>query len=110
MTKHTPEPWRLVWDSATLSLTIADADNRCIIQGQTPPFNFERPAYEHIVACVNACAGLNPEAVAHLVAVARGVVCHLPLDSQLDNAQVSGLRYDLTALDTALAALEGAKE
>ena len=61
-TKHTPEPW------------LASGE---YVYGNTNPVGstVDRPAdAARIVACVNACAGLNPEHIPALVEAVQAVV------------------------------------
>ena len=67
MTEHTPEPWGIQNDTCA----------RCRKEGREefvfspgPSRGYHgtidgRADAEHIVACVNACAGINPKAVPH---------------------------------------------
>jgi len=62
-TTHTPEPW---YDSSTgnhQGLVLSEGD------GQSVAVTYQGPAdAARIVACVNACKGLNPEAVPEMLA------------------------------------------
>lgn len=62
--KHTPEPWMADLEDYS---SVVDSDGICVCE--MPPYtrspNREkaRANAERIVACVNACRGINPEAV-----------------------------------------------
>lgn len=93
--KHTPEPWsyyqcasgvcgiqaekhRLPGDIARVGCPGNDPDTRRVAEADAA----------RIVACVNACAGLNPEGVAGLRAVLdRSVKAGEPLHRQLSDAR-----------------------
>lgn len=62
-TKHTPEPWHAFERDGHWALTAP----RC---GEVGIVNDADQA-ARIVACVNACAGINPEAVPELLAARR---------------------------------------
>lgn len=72
MTVHTLEPWKVGNGHVRSDSNINE--NRVI-------FDFRKSRYEdianavRIVACVNACAGINPEAVPDLVAYAKEGSC-----------------------------------
>ena len=78
-TKHTPEPWRQFTELGTIG-DVVDSKGRAVAQAQETG-NFERGAPEglaernanaaRIVACVNGCAGINPEAVKDLLAALK---------------------------------------
>lgn len=61
MNKHTPEPWE-EFTPAGATFQIIDADG--IILADV----YDRDDAKRIVACVNACRGINPEAVPLLMA------------------------------------------
>lgn len=66
--KHTPEPWMADLEDYA---SVIDSDGICVCE--MPPYtrspNREkaRANAERIVACVNACKGINPEAVPDLL-------------------------------------------
>ena len=57
-TKHTPEPW----GPHLFGLTGTIGESMCVL--------LPRADYSRARACVNACAGINPEAVPDLLAAA----------------------------------------
>lgn len=76
--KWTPEPWRLSDEHPTIIKAGGDVmvASACGYTGsgyfpddETAPHNAAR-----IVACVNGCAGLNPEAVGDLLAAAKAYI------------------------------------
>ena len=68
MSEQHPTPWRVGQMAWNQGLRIIDSDNRPV----TPEFpEHERGKYDRMVSCVNALAGLNPGAVAELVAWAE---------------------------------------
>ena len=71
-TQHTPEPWRIVHSTGGRAAVVG-ADETSIGEW---PLGFGETALdiERQVACVNACAGINPEAVPELLAACRAVV------------------------------------
>ena len=72
-TQHTPEPWR----SAHAFLASKDcvlAGGPTYVEGLVNVATGLTPEdANRIVACVNACAGINPEAVPELVRAAQAV-------------------------------------
>lgn len=73
-TKHTPEPW-INHDSM-----IDDAEGRTVAttNGFGRPQGTDSANAARIVACVNGCEGINPEAVHELVAAVDAVLEVLP--------------------------------
>jgi hypothetical protein len=68
-TKHTPEPW----PTPVRFDIIGPADDDCSNYWEIGDFGMlerEEDA-DRIVACVNGCAGINPEAVPEFVHLAR---------------------------------------
>lgn len=72
MSKHTPEPWEAVEPSNWYGTAILVRKERGDPIAQIPlmgwPIRVARANAERIVACVNACKGINPEAVPDLLA------------------------------------------
>ena len=73
--KHTPEPWG-VWlnpDGGNLEMITDDGLARHIVYvvGNT---HEAKANGRRIVACVNACAGINPEAVPNLLEAAKDFI------------------------------------
>jgi hypothetical protein len=78
--KHTPEPWKvqtlhsdgMIVTRDRLEIVTPEWD---VVTGTpgAPPIRRSSDA-SRIVACVNALAGMNPEAVAELVEAARQIV------------------------------------
>ena len=90
--KHTPEPWRQFTELGTIG-DVVDSKGRAVAQAQETG-NFERGAPEglaernanaaRIVACVNGCAGINPDAVPDLLAALEAAVLSEQLDKHHD--------------------------
>lgn len=87
MTNHTPEPWK---DVGFIGAPASSASSGYLLIGNTRDrgdhgdgTGCDRQTADanraRIVACVNACAGINPAAVPDLMAVAKSTV--LVLDS-----------------------------
>ena len=76
---HAPEPWRVGKGSFMgLAVLDADSDGVCACSTGLQPLyagdeEAKRANARRIVACVNACAGLNPEAVPDLLAACEAV-------------------------------------
>ena len=75
MSDYTPEPWE-AQDAPgdCIPLVLSKAGNGCLVAECNPSYTNAVEAManaERIVACVNACAGMNPEAVPHLRAAAK---------------------------------------
>ena len=72
-TKHTPEPWRgggcCVYDAN--GRLVGDLSEACVY-GHTP--DQVEANTNHIVSCVNALAGLNPEAVRDAVEALKSLL------------------------------------
>ena len=72
--KHTPEPWHVTGylgnERPVQAVGISAQGGTEVIQ---PTFDDDLAEinFERMVACVNACEGLNPEAVPEIVKVAR---------------------------------------
>jgi hypothetical protein len=99
MTKHTPEPWKLLEDMPTWPQASTLAEPRHAVMNLDD--------YRRAVACVNALAGLNPEAVPDVVAALRDMLDgyeRLLAQSVLD-VNPGANRYSIAA-HTALAKLE----
>lgn len=63
--KHQPEPWRhTVW---TNGWQFIDAANGNTVIGDDDYGAKPDPSLARAVACVNACKGLNPEAIPELI-------------------------------------------
>jgi hypothetical protein len=62
---YTPEPWTLMDNPCEAFICSADRDGDLIVA--VVIHGNELANARRIVACVNACAGLNPEAVPKLV-------------------------------------------
>ena len=84
MSKHTPEPWKLGRkDPSTQYIGIYapgigpnfNGGRIAIVDGRLIGSGISAAEHEanarHIVACVNACAGINPEAVPDVVNALR---------------------------------------
>lgn len=78
MTAHTPEPWESSGDiivnrQITICKMAWDFGGDRHANG-TLPWKTAEANMERIVACVNACAGINPEAVPMLLAACKAVL------------------------------------
>ncbi len=110
MDKHTPEPWNVMFnydnninEEAPGRHTIRSKDGWNIARIWENIGNSDSSANaRRIVSCVNACAGINPEAVPDLVKALLGLIdACTPSDS--DRGSVK--RPTLEALESARAAL-----
>lgn len=68
-TEHTPEPWEFYTtpDGETV-IAVADGGPAIASIAEEASTELNEADAERIVACVNACKGLNPEAVPDLLA------------------------------------------
>lgn len=100
--KHTPEPWDLSCLGAgeeIEALRITGPGDEEVI----PPTYMDTPTEENfkrIVSCVNACEGLNPEAVPELVAKLEHI---LEYWNGADGSAVDALDHILTEVAGCLA-------
>lgn len=84
---HTPGPWYAWPDGKGVSVGVNQSARdicRLTYSGRPfdPPEEQRVPNAERIVACVNACAGINPEAVPELLAALEGLLEEV--DAHLD--------------------------
>jgi len=82
MNKHTPEPWKWVGASIegpnyTTVLEVRDTPENSFPELQSGELICSEGDREHIISCVNACAGINPEAVPELLEVCKTVLTEL---------------------------------
>lgn len=87
-TKYTTEPWEAI-GLQIYELSRAGCDtNRIICEMVTSDWDYSDPCPTHteqgcnadrIVACVNACAGLEPSAIAGVIEAAKRLEDHLGL-------------------------------
>ncbi len=77
--KHTPGPWRLEQNGPAYNLCSPDrARHFAILVGMIRNQDSEHKANaERIVACVNACEGINPDAVPDLLAVLEPLIAYI---------------------------------
>jgi hypothetical protein len=126
-TKHTPEPWAV--EKATHSHEFGTDFIECILVNSARQeiartstrivCNDSTPNAERIVACVNACAGLNPEAIQELIAALDAVtqqlsdlhaaICDQELEDHFVDDSINMLSEGGTAIEQARAALAKAK-
>lgn len=105
--KHTPGPWRLCRATGEQGepLVILPPDgNRRIAQlcGRSDAANGRR-----VVACVNACQGINPEAVPELLAALRRLLSTIPQGrDDCDCSSCADERFARAALERAEAEKE----
>ncbi len=84
MSKHTPGPWCINYRSAT---SVEDKVGRLVAstggrQSNVKDENLENEANAaRIIVCVNACAGINPEAVPELLAALYEAEWAIPGDT-----------------------------
>lgn len=98
MSKHTPEPWCKLNDCGTVKICGPQGD--CVAVNIGCSCDNEANA-DRIVSCINACAGINPEAVPDVVAALREAV------NWADGFTVSGVTpVYLKSARAALAKLE----
>ena len=88
--KHTPEPWEIREDGIRVVVKDARGYSLFLRETWTPT-----GAIERIVACVNALAGLDPDAVLALIEAAEYA---LAFYSEDDNEVTDDLRDALAAL------------
>lgn len=82
--KHTPGPWKVFYqDDEYPGIEVADRDYSIVVYGDKGDFNAGVQGDTHeealanaqrIVACVNACEGINPEAVPDMLKALEGAV------------------------------------
>lgn len=94
MTPHTPEPWKVSEVGAGEFITTVPAgplsgktEHIATVQYKTSPCWAADAA--RIVSCVNYCAGINPEAIADLLTLAR--YCDKPGDTVLNKSAIVGM-------------------
>lgn len=80
-TKHTPEPWFPMRGMRVASAYMGPVGLQYVVIEATinSPHITEEEAnanMERIVACVNGCAGINPDAVKDLLAAAKHLINH----------------------------------
>ena len=115
MSEHTPEPWKYLPPDHVGGAAIIPMEGPCICTfwNENPDLRSEA---EHdanarrIVACVNACEGINPEAVPDLLAACEAALWLLGTDS--DRRTIGELRlhslYEVpSALRSAIARARG---
>lgn len=76
--KHTPEPWALRHDPMNPNPRIFGSDGSLVViisEGRAFAKQTEANA-ARIVACVNSCKGINPEAVPELLEALRRIAEH----------------------------------
>lgn len=82
----TPEPWT---NSRGFENLVSSHDGQTPIcdcrSSWNPPGPIEHANAERIVACVNACEGLNPEAIPELIAVCEREWRHSDGETALGN-------------------------
>ena len=71
--KHTPEPWKVtVQENGYVCIETAYGTHRDILTGDF--ITLKASNAERIVACVNACEGLNPEAIPEMLEALQEMV------------------------------------
>ena len=99
-TKHTPEPWTRNTDTVNNTNRIISTHPGYGSIGHTPIY--KRADADRIVACVNACAGIDPAAVPELI---KGV--SYVLEKLRDIARETTRPHDL---DSAIGNTEARRE
>ena len=96
MSKHTPEPWKVVARPGLLSVIGAERPDFAVafMNLRPPPDGEEeeRANAERIVACVNACEEIDPETIPALLEALRFIMGQRPGSAQ---ANKEGLRERL---------------
>lgn len=98
MTAHTPEPWRLDTDGGSGQYHNIRHNMICsgpYLLGSRRDTGTAKADAARIVACVNACAGINPEAVPDLLAAVEDALIQFGANadySEDDANSVSMLR------------------
>lgn len=113
MSKHTPEPWY-----RAQSVHNYEDVEQCYIYGgknviavrvclrdddKSDPADANRDTTDHITKCVNACAGINPEAVPGIVEACNGLVSALDAIRADLGTQYPALSYHYVTARAALA-------
>ena len=104
--KHTPEPWHVTTGSiySPTGATIAHMHREPERGNTIRPVERDENA-RHIVACVNACAGIeNPEALPEALTAAQNLIHMYDNLGEFGITEVSAAR---DVLSDALAALRG---
>lgn len=100
MSNHTPEPWSLHNDMES------GPDGIALLGAERSNAEY-RANQERRVACVNACAGINPEAVPELMKVCEEarieLACVLVPDCSPAQAASQGVGVVMKKLESALA-------
>lgn len=119
MSKHTPEPWTTEGSNGIyLKLPNGDTHSFPIIWSEkagmdvayiVPMDDTKRADADRIVACVNALAGLNPEAVQDVVEALRGILREIEycVDDGSFERGIVDANVGIIAARAALAKLEG---
>lgn len=73
MSKHTPGPW-IVEDVSEDGLAVFSETGPIVAQCHRPDASDHAANAERIIACVNGCEGLNPEAFGDLLEALKHIV------------------------------------
>ncbi len=99
--QHTPEPW-VVNEKACAIVSEANECLGSLILSRLMPAKKEN--LDRIVACVNACQGINPEAVQDILCASERLLVGLTKKSTRDCDWYEGIEYDAEEeLKTAIA-------
>lgn len=103
-TKHTPGPWKVIDDEQLGMAVISPETGYTISTHNNGAEHSEEEAANaaRIAACVNACEGINPEAVPEMLSMLKQV---LETYRRLD--QVHGIECDAVAIERLIAEAEG---
>ena len=78
--KHTPGPWAIEESKRGAILYIKARDGQVAqTYGEGDFYRTQYPNARRIVACVNGCEGINPDAVADLLAALKNVISRVYL-------------------------------
>lgn len=80
MSNHTPEPWSInEWPQGDAEIRIGAVGYPRIaaVLLKYESINGQKANAERIVACVNACAGIDPEAIPLLMEALRDLIPHV---------------------------------
>lgn len=99
--KHSPEPWSLVGTHGIKSSEGRTLGGFRIYKGKNPAA-VSRANVDRVIACVNGCAGINPEAVPAVIEKAWHVYVGLLQSPAAWAAMDERLRSDLDGLHAAI--------
>ncbi len=105
--RHTPEPWEIS-DNGTSVFNREHDDTVCHCEsGISANLDFDNAG--RIVACVNALAGMNPEAVPLMIEALKAARTCLEIDCAITPTERGTIQGPSDALALVNSALKGAK-